>query len=81
MSCRSVCGVLKSGALDPRCLETVHRHITPCCAQNQCLVRAGESEMKVRQLFEEAAQSAPCIVFIGAPSIWNIFIDYSEPLR
>ena len=28
---------------------------------------AGESEAKVRQLFQEAAASAPCIVFIGAP--------------
>jgi SpoVK/Ycf46/Vps4 family AAA+-type ATPase len=29
-------------------------------------MRAGESEAKVRQLFQEAAAVAPCIVFIGA---------------
>lgn len=29
---------------------------------------AGESEAKVRQLFQEAADVAPCIVFIGRSS-------------
>ncbi len=27
----------------------------------------GESEAKVRQLFQEAVALAPCIIFIGAP--------------
>lgn len=27
---------------------------------------SGESEAKIRQLFQEAAAAAPCIVFIGA---------------
>ena len=28
-------------------------------------IRAGESEAKVRQLFQEASALAPCIIFIG----------------
>ena len=31
------------------------------------LLLAGESEAKLRQLFQEATQVAPCIVFIGMP--------------
>ena len=30
-----------------------------------CRAYAGESEAKVRQLFEEAQRLAPCIIFIG----------------
>ena len=29
----------------------------------------GESEAKLRQLFQEATQLAPCIVFIGTPQL------------
>ena len=33
---------------------------------------SGESEAKIRQLFQEAAATAPCIVFIGAP--WGVCV-------
>ena len=31
-----------------------------------CRLPAGESEAKLRQLFQDAADMAPCILFIGA---------------
>ena len=36
------------------------------------LLLAGESEAKLRQLFQEATQVAPCIVFIGMPPFHSI---------
>ena len=46
---------------------------------------AGESEAKVRQLFQEAADVAPCIVFIGAVLLTHLtsghFTDLSGSLQ
>lgn len=36
-----------------------------------CCWLVGESEAKLRQLFQEATQLAPCIVFIGRLCICN----------
>ena len=55
--------------LSPRRTHAVGNFLVPKKRYlNVWRMHAGESEAKIRQLFQEAAVLAPCIIFIGNPS-------------